>query len=204
VVTLEIAFGSWLVAVVLGLALAASRDLGHWAVRIPLVVLVTVLRSVPQLIVLYILFFGLPAVGVQIGSLTAAILGLGVTEAAFTAEYYRAGFMTVPETQRDAGSSLGMSRFAIMRLVVVPQAVPYVVAPLLNTFVSLLKIATLAAAVGAPEILYQAQQIYNINGEIVGVMALVIVIYIVVTIPLTRGVALLDKRIRSHAGIQEA
>ena len=199
VVTLQIASGAWVVGAALGLILAVLQDLGLPAVKMLQSSLVISLRSVPQLVILYLLFFGLGAVGIQIDSILAAILALGVTDAAFTAEYYRAGFMTVPWTQREAGLSLGLSRMGVLMKVVVPQTIPFVVPPLLNSFIGLLKTATLAAAVGAPEILYRGQNAMSRTGQIVPVMAMVIGLYVIVTMPLARGVAVLERRIRHYA-----
>jgi His/Glu/Gln/Arg/opine family amino acid ABC transporter permease subunit len=199
VVSLEIASGAWLVSAVLGLLLAVLGDLGLGPARTLLSGLVVSLRSVPQLVVLYLVYFGLGQLGVEINSIVAAVLALGVTDAGFTAEYYRAGFMTVPWTQREAGLSLGLSRIGVLRLVVIPQVVPFVVPPLLNAFVGLLKTATLAAAVGAPEVLYRAQNEMNRNGRILFVAAIIILVYVGITMPLTRAVAILERRVRSRA-----
>jgi ABC-type amino acid transport system permease subunit len=109
--------------------------------------------------------------------------------------------MTVPSTQREAGLSLGLSRLGVLWWVVIPQVVPFVVPPLLNAFVGLLKTATLAAAVGAPEVLYRAQNEMNRSGRITLVVAAVILLYVGVTMPLTRVVAILERRVRSRAGV---
>jgi len=199
VVTLKIACGAWVVSAVLGLALAVLQDLGIAPVRAVQSSLVIGLRSVPQLVLLYLLYFGLGAVGIQVNSILAAILALGIADAAFSAEYYRAGFMTVPRTQREAGFSLGLSPVGVMMRVVVPQTIPFVVPPLLNSFVGLLKTATLAAAVGAPEILYRGQNAMSRTGQLVLVMTVIIVLYVAATMPLTRAVAVLERRVRSHA-----
>ena len=198
-VTLQIAIGAWVVSVVLELVIALSRDKGGPFVGVPITVLVAFLRSVPQLVVLYLFYFGLGAIGIQIPSLLAAILAIGITEASFTAEYFRAGFMTVPDTQRDAGMSIGLSSLGVMRRVVIPQTIPYLVPPLLNSFVGLLKTATLASAVGAPEILYQGQLVMTQTGEIAQIAALVIALYLLVTLPLTRTVRRLESRVRHGA-----
>ncbi|HYM51053.1 MAG TPA: amino acid ABC transporter permease [Candidatus Limnocylindrales bacterium] len=198
-VTVQIAVGAWAVSALLGMLFAVARDRGMRAAVIPISVLVTVLRSIPQLVVLYLLYFGIGALGVDVPPLIAAILALGVTDAAFSAEYYRAGFMTVPATQREAGLSLGLSPLKVMRLVIIPQTIPFVVPPLLNSFVGLLKTATLAAAVGAPEILYRGQTVMQTTGRLVAVAAIVIGLYIVVTLPLTRLVARLERRVRAYA-----
>jgi len=198
-VSLQIAAGAWLLAAVLGLVLAALRDLGIAGVRALQVSLVVALRSVPQLVVLYLIYFGLGQIGVEVNSVLAAVVALGITDSAFVAEYYRAGFMTVPPTQREAGLSLGLSRLGVLWWVVIPQVVPFVVPPLLNTFVGLLKTATLAAAVGAPEVLYRAQNEMNRSGRITLVVAAVILLYVAITMPLTRVIAVLERRVRSRA-----
>jgi His/Glu/Gln/Arg/opine family amino acid ABC transporter permease subunit len=112
-VSLQIAVGAWLLAAVLGLVLAVLRDLGMPGVSALQVSLVVTLRSVPQLVVLYLIYFGLGQVGIEVNSVLAAVLAFGITDAAFIAEYYRAGFMTVASTQREAGLSLGLSRLGV-------------------------------------------------------------------------------------------
>lgn len=192
--TLVVAFGAWLVGISVGLVLALVRGSRGPLVERPIGFVVTTLRSLPQLIVLYLVYFGLSAEGIQIESTTAAILALGIIEAAFMAEYYRAGFGTISDRQRDAGFSLGLSRFEVMRFVVIPQAIPFLIPPILNSFVGLLKTATLASAVGAPEILYRGQAIISRSGYIVQVSITIIALYVVVTWPLSQGVAVLERR----------
>ena len=102
--TLTVAFGAWFVAASLGFVLAIARQNRSVLIQVLLDFVVTVLRSIPQLVVLYLIFFGLGGFGLNVGSVPAAILGLGVTDAAFTAEYYRAGFLTVTERQHEAES----------------------------------------------------------------------------------------------------
>jgi His/Glu/Gln/Arg/opine family amino acid ABC transporter permease subunit len=193
-----IAFGAWVVAAVLGLLIAVVRNLRPPIIGGVLDGAVIVLRSVPQLIVVYLLFFGLGAIGLRLGGIVAVILALGITDAAFTAEFYRGGLRTVPERQREAGLSLGLSRLQVMRLVVLPQTIPFLIPPLLNTFIGLLKTATIASAVGAPEILYRGQAIISRSGIIIPVALSVIGLYVIVTWPLTQLVAVLESRVRAR------
>lgn len=196
--TLVVAAGAWVLASVLAAPLAvlgfARFAPAVWCGR----VLVTILRSVPQLLVLYLLYFGLAQFNLNIGPVIAAVVGLGITEAGVTAEFYRAGFLTIPDTQREAGASIGLSPLGVLRNVVVPQMTPFVIPPLLNSFVGLLKLATLASAVGAPEILYRGQNYMNNYGHVVEVAAVVIGVYVVVTIPLLRVVAAVERTIRAR------
>jgi His/Glu/Gln/Arg/opine family amino acid ABC transporter permease subunit len=193
-----IAFGAWVVAALLGLLIAVVRNLRPPIIGGVLDGAVIVLRSVPQLIVVYLLFFGLGAIGLRLGGIVAVILALGITDAAFTAEFYRGGLRTVPERQREAGLSLGLSRLQVMRLVVLPQTIPFLIPPLLNTFIGLLKTATIASAVGAPEILYRGQAIISRSGIIIPVALSVIGLYVIVTWPLTQLVAVLESRVRAR------
>ena len=198
VVTIEIAVGAWLVSATLGLVLAVMRDTRQPLLTVPVSLSVEVLRAIPQLVVLYIVFFGLGGVGINLDSLTAAIVGLGIADAAFSAEYYRAGFLTIPATQRDAGVSLGLKSLQVTRFVIIPQIIPFVIPPLLNSFVGLMKSATLASAVGAPEILYGGRNYMETTGHVAPAAVAIMGLYIVATLPLTRVVRNLEKRIRSR------
>jgi polar amino acid transport system substrate-binding protein len=196
--TFKIAFGAWAVSAVVGLLLAIVRDAAIWPVRMTVAVATAVMRSVPQLILLYLIFFGLPSVGIDVGALLTAVLVLGLADAAFNAEYYRGSLLTVPHSQREAGMSLGFSRVGTLRHVVVPQAMLYMIAPLLNSFLSLLKTATLASAIGLPEILYRAQNDMQTTGEVTRVIVVVIVIYAVLCMPLIRLIAHVEQRTKER------
>lgn len=198
ITTLKIATGAWFVSAIVGLLLALARDGAILPVRIVLSLLIAVLRSVPQLILLYLVFFGLPSLGYDVGGMTTAILVLGIADASFNAEYYRASLLTVPYSQREAGMSLGFSRLGTLGLVVLPQAMLYMVAPLLNSYLSLLKTATLASAIGVPEILYRADNDIQLTGRVVGVIVIVMCIYTAVCLPLIRLIAHFEHRAKER------
>jgi polar amino acid transport system permease protein len=196
VVTLEIAFGAWLVGAIVGLGFAALRELN---VPLPVAPSIAALRSVPDLVLLYLVFFGLGQVGIRLGAVPSAILALGIAEAAFVSEYFRAAFMTVPPSQREAGLSLGLRRIAVLRLIVVPQIVPFMIPPLANMLIGLLKLATLASAIGAPEILSRGTAIMATEGHVVEITLLVAGIYIAATLPASRMLARWESRLRLGA-----
>jgi len=195
-VTLEISVGAWVVSAALGLVLAVIRDTRQPLISLPASISVDVVRAVPQLVVLYIVFFGLSTLGINLDSLTAAIIGLGISDAVFTAEYYRAGFLTVAPAQRDAGLSIGLKPLQVARFVIIPQTIPFVVPPLLNSFVGLMKSATLASAVGAPEILYGGRNYMETTGHVAPAAVAIMGLYIIATVPLTRVVRVLEKRVQ--------
>src|SRR5713101_9285388 len=197
-VTIEISVGAWVVSAVLGLVLALARDSRTPLLSLPTVGSIEVIRAVPQLVVLYIVLFGLSTIGINVDSLTAAIVGLGVSAAVFSAEYYRAGFLTVAHTQRDAGLSIGLSPLQVSRFVIIPQTIPFIVPPLLNSFIGLMKSATLAAAVGAPELLYGARNYMETSGQVAPAAVVIMGLYILATVPLTRVVKVLEQRVRAR------
>lgn len=197
IVTMQITIGAWIVSAVGGLLLALLRQAGGPIVRLPLTGFIAIFRSLPQLVILYAVFFGTGSFHISLTSLIAAIIGLGLSDAVYSAEYYRAGFITVPNTQQEAGLSLGLSRLAIMRHIVLPQALPFLVPPLMNSFVGMMKAATLAAAIGAPEILYAGQLYMEKTGMVAIVAFVIIVLYMIATIPLTRFIARMESRLRA-------
>lgn len=197
IVTVEISVCAWMIAVSVGLIVALARSANLPPLALLLEGLITILRSLPQLIILYVVFYGLGQIHINLDPFPAAVIGLGIAEAAYAAEYYRAGFLTVTRAQREAGLSLGLSKFAVMRLIVIPEALPFLVPPLLNSFVGLMKAATVAAAIGAPEVLYAGRNYMAITGRVGEVALVIIVLYLVATIPLTRLIGGVERRIRA-------
>jgi len=196
-VTIRITVFAWLISVFAGLFFALLREANWRLTTPPLRAFLGLVRSIPQLLVLYFVFYGLGSTRIHLDSFTAAVIGLGIADSAYSAEYYRAGFLTVPTRQREAGMSLGLSRWSIMRLIVLPQAVPFLVAPLGNSFVGLMKAATLGAAIGAPELLYQGRNYMAVSGQVGGVALVIIGLYLAATLPLTRLIGRFEKRVRA-------
>jgi len=196
--TLQVAIGAWILSILIGLLIAALRELEVRAVDRALGFLVTLVRATPELVLLYIVFFGIAYVGVRFDAIPAAVIALGISEGAFLSEYFRGAILTVSGRQRAAASSLGMSRLQTFRFVVLPQAVPVSIPPVVNAFVGLLKMATLAAAVGAPELLYVAREQMALTGDILQIAFLVVIVYVVITIPLTLAASELEHRVRSR------
>lgn len=128
-----------ILAIVLGLIIALARLYGPKPVSLMATTYIEVMRGTPLLIQLYILFFGLPILGVKLSPWVAGVLGLGLNYAACEAENYRAGLMSIPKTQLEAAFALGMSRFRAVRHIVLPQALRISIPPVTNDFIALLK-----------------------------------------------------------------
>ncbi len=199
-VTMEITLGAWALSVVLGSALAIITVQGGRFSRVVVTSSVYVLRSVPPLIALYIIYFGLPSAGVNFDPVKAAIVGLGILDGVYSAEYFRGAFTTIRVQQWEAAFSLGMSTSASMRLIVIPQTVPFVIPPIINSLVGMMKAAVYASAVGAPELLFTGENYMAATGKVTDVAVFIMGFYLLATIPLTRLAAKLEQRVRTAHG----
>jgi His/Glu/Gln/Arg/opine family amino acid ABC transporter permease subunit len=151
---------SFALACALGITVALFRTSGLRLFSWPAFVYVQLVRGVPLLVFLYWVYFGLAILtGVAFTSTQAAIIALTVTGSAYTAEIFRGAFRGVDSGHVEAATALGFTRRASFRHVVFPQAFRIALPPLGNTFVGLLKGATLVSVIGVPDMVYQAQQI---------------------------------------------
>jgi His/Glu/Gln/Arg/opine family amino acid ABC transporter permease subunit len=157
--TLRLALGAIVIGVVLGLVLAivrmGSQGLAGRIARI----YIEVFRGTPALVQLFLVYFGMAAIGIKFDSYQAAVLGLGMNAAAYFAEIFRAGIAAVPRGQSEAAWSIGMTSGAAMRWVVLPQAIRLVLAPSGNVAISLLKDTSVASLIAAPDLMLRAQDL---------------------------------------------
>ena len=176
---------------VFALAVAVLRGLPgpvFFPIRAMAIVYVDLFRSVPTILVIYILGFGVPALalpGVPIDPLFWGIVSLVLVYSAYVSEVYRAGIDSVHPSQAAAARSLGLSHAQALRFVVIPQAVRRVIPPLLNDFIGLQKDTALVGLLGIVEILRQTQidQAATFNGPYYLVAA---TLFVAITIPLAR------------------
>ena len=191
VVNIEIFMIAEVLILIFGLVLAVMRSAPGpvlMPVRVIATVYADVFRALPGLLVIFVLGFGIPALGLvdpKTPKIVYGILGLTLIYSAYVSEVYRAGIDSVHPSQAAAARSLGLSHLQSLRYVVVPQAVRRVIPPLLNDFIGLQKDTVLVSAIGVVEIFRQAQieeaAKFNFT-PYVGVA----LVFIVVTIPLAR------------------
>lgn len=125
---------------------------------------------------------------------TAAILGLGLSEAAYYSEIVRAGLLSVDEGQSEAASALGMTKALALRRIVLPQAMRLIVPPTGNEVISMLKTSSLVSAIAYTELLYSAQKIYNSNYQVIPLLTVAIAWYLLITSLLTVGQYYIERR----------
>ena len=158
-----------LITFVLGILLGLLVTLARLYGPTPLVALVRfyvwLIRGTPLLVQLFLIFYGLPSAGIVLDAFTAAVIGFTLNIGAYSSEIIRATLAAIPKGQWDAAYSIGMNWPQVMWRVILPQAARIAVPPLSNTFISLVKDTSLAAAVTVPELFQAAQRLASVTYE---------------------------------------
>jgi polar amino acid transport system permease protein len=162
-VTVQLAAVIVLTGLAAGLLAAVIRTLRFRPINFFIVLAVDVLRALPPLVLIMILYFALPTVGVRFSGFVATWLALSAILAAFAEEIFWAGILAVPRGQWEAARSTGLSFLQAMNHVVLPQAVRLTIPPLTNRTIAITKGTALGATVAVGEILYQAQTGYSFS-----------------------------------------
>jgi polar amino acid transport system permease protein len=145
---------------------------------------------------LFFIYFGLAEMGLVMSSWQAAIIGLGGNSAAYVAEIYRAGFESISRGQIEAALSLGLRRFQITRLVVIPQMVTVVLPPLANQSVVLIKETSVASLIAAPELMHTAKDLASEFYMPLEIYILSGLAYLLLAFPLSVVARMLEARLR--------
>ncbi|MBK7262406.1 MAG: amino acid ABC transporter permease [Rubrivivax sp.] len=162
-VTVVLALAVVASGLLLGAVLALLRTLRLKPLNALIVIFADVFRAVPALVILIIIYFALPTVGLRLSGFISAWLGLSLVLAAFAEEIVWAGILSVPRGQWEAARATGLDFSQGMRHVVLPQALRLTVAPLTNRAIVITKNTALASVLAVGEILYQAQAGYSFS-----------------------------------------
>ena len=164
-VTLELAVGVVVTGVVAGLALACLRSLRIGPVNLVIVCFADVLRALPPLVLILLIYFGFPNVGVTLSGPMVVYVVLSLVLAAFAEEIFWAGITSVEKGQWEAARSTGLGFGQTLANVVLPQAVRLALPPLTNRAIAITKMTALGTVIGVPEILYQATTAQSFSGN---------------------------------------
>ena len=155
-VTIELALATTLVGTIVG-ALTAMGRVSRWRlIRAITVVYVTVIRGTPPLLQLFIIFFSLAQWGIVIPGFTCAVIALGLYAGSYTAEIFRAGILAIPKGQVEAANSMGLTRWQVYRLVILPQAIKIIIPPMTNQVIYNLKATSLVVTISVQDLMYVA------------------------------------------------
>ena len=155
--TVELTLVSAIVGFFCALPLVWGVIYGRKITRIACNSYITVVRGTPMLVQLFFIYYGVPALGLNLSPLTAAMIGFVLNSAAYQAEYLKGGFLAISTEQMEAGLSMGMSRYAVVRHVIFPQALRFSLPALFNEIIYLVKYTSMAYIVQVPELFAQAK-----------------------------------------------
>ena len=182
VVTIEIALAVVISGIGLGLVLASVRAFRVRAFNAVIVVFVDVLRALPPLVLILLVYFGLPNVGVYLPSFAVLWLVLALVLAAFAEEIFWAGILSIPKGQWEAARATGLSFLSTLAFVILPQAVRLAVPPLTNRTIAITKNTALGTVIGVGEILNEATTAQSFSGNATPLMMGAIA-YVILFIP---------------------
>lgn len=178
-ITLEISLLALLIGMVFGLIGALFRISTNPVLNFISFIYVWVIRGTPLLVQLFILYFGLPQIGIKLSSMAAGILGLAINTGAYITEILRAGIQAIDKGQMEAAQSLGMGYYKAMARIIAPQAIKISIPPLVNQFIMTLKNSSIASLVTITELLYTGEEMIYTTFRSFEVYTTVAVIYLV-------------------------
>ena len=191
--TLKLGLASIVIGLFFGLLLALNRLYAPAIARVIAKVYIDVFRSIPLLVLLIVIFYALPFVGISLSPFTAAVTALIIVSSAYTAEIFRSGIEAIPKGQFEASQALGLSFAHMMKDVILPQATRIVIPPLTNNSINVIKDTALASVVAMPDLLKQATQAQAIAANPTPLIAAA-GIYLLVLLPMVLAVSHLEKK----------
>lgn len=196
--TVEISLVAMAVALVWGLLLAVPRMSRRRCLSAPVVAYIEVMRNTPLLLQIYLIYFGLPLIGLGLSPFASGALAIAAQHGAFLAEVYRGGIESVSHPQWEAARALGMRRLLAVRLVVLPQALLKVVPPVGNQLVILVKDSSLVSAIGIMELTLTGKALIERSGASYEVFVTIALFYLALTSLLSAVLRALEARYRAR------
>jgi polar amino acid transport system substrate-binding protein len=187
-------------AVVVGLVVVLARLYGSRPLRWLAQAYVEVVRGTPLLIQLFMIYYGLPQIGLSLNAFLAGILGLGLNYAANEAENYRAGIQSIPKGQTEAALALGMTRGQILRRIVLPQALPLVIPPVTNDFISMFKDSSIVSVITMVELTKVYGELATATYDYIGLGLMTAAIYFALSYPASIFAGRLERKLSHDRG----
>lgn len=195
-VTVELTIIAIAFGILFGIPVALGRVYGNKLIYFICSFFVEIIRGTPLLTQLFILYFGLPSVGIMLSPFVAAMIGMGINSAAYQAEYFRGAIQSVKKEQLIAAYSIGMNQFQAIRYIVIPQMLRLVIPSWSNELIYLLKYSSMAYMIQAPEIMSQGRLIASRNFRTFEVFIVVALIYLIMVSILSKILDLMEQKYR--------
>lgn len=193
--TLFLSASAYMLGLVLGLLLAFLQVLIGGPASRCVDAVVSLLRGIPPVLLLFIVFYGFPAIGVRLNNVASAIIGLGLISGAYQSQILRSSIEAVAARQLEAALSIGLSSWSAFSSVIFPQAIRLSLPGLLNEFTILLKDTSLAYSIGVVEMFTQAVHIAQARFEYVAPLTAVAVLYLAICFSISQMVGTLHRKL---------
>ena len=199
--TLYVTGASLLFGGIIGLVLVGAARSPFAIVRGAATLYINVIRVIPPITWLFLIYFGLPQFALRLTTIQAAIIGFSIIASAFMAEIYRSGLLSIPNGQREAAHALGLSTVTTVGHIITPQAFRVALPAIATYGIGLLKDSALASTIGVREITYYAQQTAKQTHE--GLLSFVVAgaLYIVISLVVAVIARRVDLRLRKKIGV---
>jgi len=192
--TIELTIISVGIGVVIGIFGGIARVSRNPILLIPSTIYVEVIRGTPLLAQLFLVYFGLPSLGINLPPFTAAVIAMGINSGAYVTEIFRGGIQSIERGQMEAARSLGLSYLQAMRYIILPQAFKRILPPLGNEFIAMLKDSSLASTIAIAELMRVGREITSRTFRSFEVLAVVALLYLAITLPLSLLVRYTERR----------
>lgn len=194
-VTIEITAFSVAIGFFIGLFVGIARISQFKILQIMAAVYADCIRGTPLLVQIFLIYFALPmAIGQRVEPFIAAVAACGINSGAYVSEIFRAGIQAIDVGQMEAGRSLGLTWWQTMRFIILPQAFKNILPPLGNEFIAMLKDSSLVSVIGFEELTRRGQLIIAQTYGSFEIWMTVAVLYLIMTMAISRIVAFLEKR----------
>ena len=177
--TLKLVFVTMVAGMVLAVPLALARNAKSKWLSIPAYLYIYFFRGTPLLVQLFVVYYGLPEIGVSFSRMGAAFLTLGCNSAAYQCEYFRGAILSVSKGQMRAARGIGMSRMAGIRYIVLPQAMRLVIPAWSNEFIAMIKYTAVIFLIAVPDLMGKAKILSSQNFAPIQTYILVALIYLI-------------------------
>ncbi|MDR6691758.1 cystine transport system permease protein [Microbacterium sp. 1154] len=196
--TIPLSLASFAIGLVIALGMALLRLSRNVVLSSVARFYISIIRGTPLLVQLFVIFYGLPSLGLTIDPFPAAVIAFSLNVGGYAAEVIRAAILSVPRGQWEAAHTVGLSRRKTLTRIILPQAARVSVPPLSNTFISLVKDSSLASLILVTELFRQAQAIAAFSYEFMAVYLEAALIYWLFCLVLSFGQNALEKRLDRH------
>lgn len=195
--TIILAFFTVILGFILGLLLSLMRLSKSRIMNFIATAYVEFIRGTPVLVQLYIVFYGLPHLGVNLPQFSAGVAALSVNSAAYIAEIIRAGIQAVDKGQMEAARSIGMKQSVAMRYIIIPQAIKNILPALGNEFITVIKESSVASIIGINELMFNADTVRGNTYRPFEPLIIAAIMYFILTFGLSKVLGIFERRMKA-------